>query len=57
VGNLWSRQSKMLATDGVGNDRFGISANVYESIAMIGAIGDSDKTASAGIPSSSTCYK
>jgi hypothetical protein len=49
VGNIWSRQSKILAADGAAGDNFGISVSVYGTKAMIGAWYDDDKTTDAGI--------
>jgi hypothetical protein len=49
VGNLWSRQSKILAADGAAEDHFGISVSVYGTIAMIGPYFDDDKATDAGI--------
>jgi hypothetical protein len=49
VGNIWSRQSKLLAADGAAGDHFGISVSIYGSTAMIGAYGVSDKASFAGI--------
>jgi hypothetical protein len=48
VGNIWSRQSKILAKDGAGSDIFGYSVSIYGTTAMFGAYGDDDKTADAG---------
>jgi hypothetical protein len=49
VENIWSRQSKLLAADGAGEDRFGVRISIYDTMAMIGAIFDDDKTTDAGI--------
>ena len=49
VGNIWSRQCKMLAADGAGSDFFGVSVSIYDTTAMIGAYGDDDKASDAGI--------
>ncbi len=49
MGNIWSRQSKILAADGAASDEFGISVSTYGTAAMIGAHGDDDKAADAGI--------
>jgi hypothetical protein len=49
VGNIWSRQSKLLAADGAGSDNFGISVSIYGTTAMIGAWYDDDKATDAGI--------
>ncbi len=48
MGNLWSRQSKILAKDGVADDQFGTSVSVYGTIAMMGAYSDDDKSTDAG---------
>jgi hypothetical protein len=49
VGNIWSRQSKLLAADGAGSDYFGASVSIYGTTAMIGAHGDDDKAAEGGM--------
>jgi hypothetical protein len=49
VGNLWSRQSKLLAADGAVSDWFGVTVSIYSTTAMIGAHGDDDKTTNAGM--------
>ncbi len=49
VGNIWSRQSKILAADGAASDLFGFSVSIYGTTAMIGAFGDDDKATDAGI--------
>jgi hypothetical protein len=48
VGNIWSRQSKLLAADGSGGDWFGYSVSIYDTSAMIGAYKDDDKATDAG---------
>jgi hypothetical protein len=48
VGNVWSRQSKILAADEAASDWFGISVNIYGTAAMIGTFGDDDKANNAG---------
>jgi PDZ domain-containing secreted protein len=48
VGNIWSRQSKILAADGAGSDLFGASVSIYSTISMIGAQNDDDKVGDAG---------
>jgi hypothetical protein len=35
AGNIWSRQSKILAKDGATGDQFGVSVGVYGTVAMI----------------------
>jgi hypothetical protein len=37
TGNVWSRQSKLLAPDGVANDWFGIGVSIYGTSALFGA--------------------
>jgi hypothetical protein len=49
VGNIWSRQSKLLAKDGTTSDYFGVRVSIYDTAAMIGAFGDDDKASDAGI--------
>ncbi len=49
VGNVWSRQSKILAADGTTSDLFGTSVCLYTSIAIIGAYMDDDKALDAGM--------
>jgi hypothetical protein len=49
VGNIWSRQYKILAADGAGSDFFGHSVSIYNNTAMIGAHGDDDKDTDAGM--------
>jgi hypothetical protein len=49
VGNIWSRQSKLLAADGVVDDRFAISVSIYDTTAMIGTWYDDGKATDAGI--------
>jgi hypothetical protein len=49
VGNIWSRQSKLLAADGAASDIFGVLVSIYDTTAMIGASGDDDKATDAGI--------
>jgi hypothetical protein len=49
VGNIWSRQSKILATDGVADDRFGYRVSIFGTTAIIGAYWDDDKATDAGI--------
>ncbi len=48
VGDVWSHQSKILANDGLTNDYFGASVSVYDTVAMIGAVLDDDKSTDAG---------
>ncbi len=47
--SYWSRQSKILASDGVGDDEFGTSVSIYNNNAFIGARWDDDVAAAAGI--------
>jgi hypothetical protein len=49
VGNIWSRQSKILAADGAATDFFGVRMSIFDTLAMIGAHGDDDKAGDAGI--------
>jgi hypothetical protein len=49
LGNLWSRQSKILAPDGAASDEFGVSVSVYGTAAMTGAWKDDGKASDAGI--------
>jgi hypothetical protein len=49
VGNIWSRQSKLLAKDGAGYDYCGHGVALFGTTAMIGAHGDDDKASNAGI--------
>jgi hypothetical protein len=49
VGNIWSRQSKLLAKDGAGGDYFGVRVSIYDTTSMIGAYCDDDKAVDAGI--------
>ncbi len=40
VGNIWSRQSKLVARDDVSTyDRFGSAVSIYTTTVMIGATG------------------
>jgi hypothetical protein len=48
VGNIWSRQSKILAADGAASDYFGVFVSIYDNTAMIGAYLDDDKATGAG---------
>ncbi len=49
IGSCWSRQSKILASDGAAADQFGYSVSIYNNAALIGAFGDDDKAANAGV--------
>ncbi len=49
LGNIWSRQSKILTPDGAAGDQFGVSTSVYGTAAMTGAWQDDDKATDAGI--------
>ena len=49
VGNIWSRQSKLLAADGAASDYFGVSVSIYGTTAIIGAHYDDDKAVDAGM--------
>jgi hypothetical protein len=48
VGNIWSRQSKILAKDGAATDYFGTSVSIYDTTAMIGVYYDDDKAVDGG---------
>jgi hypothetical protein len=58
VGNIWSRQSKILAVDGAARNWLGHGVSIYGTMAMIGAHGDDDKASYAGINEDVTndCY-
>ena len=47
IGTSWTQQAKLLASDGVASDRFGISVSLYGDTAVIGAIGDDSFRGSA----------
>jgi hypothetical protein len=49
VGNVWSRQSKILAADGAAVDYFGAAVGIYGTTSMIGAALDDNKATDAGI--------
>jgi hypothetical protein len=49
IGSYWSRQSKILATDGAASDQFGYSVSIYNNAAFIGAFKDDDKALDAGV--------
>jgi hypothetical protein len=49
VGNIWSRQSKILAADGAASDYFGVTVSLYDTPSMIGAYSDDDKATDAGM--------
>jgi hypothetical protein len=49
VGNIWSRQSILLAPDGAGYDCFGVSVGIYDTTAIIGTWYDDDRATDAGI--------
>jgi hypothetical protein len=48
VGNIWSRQSKLLAADGAASDNFGVSVSIFGTTAMVAAFLDDDKAINAG---------
>jgi hypothetical protein len=48
TGSHWSRQSKLLATDGVAGNYYGISVSLQISNALIGSYGDDIKGSNAG---------
>ncbi len=56
VGNIWSRQSKLLAAEGAANDYFGVSVSIYDTTAIIGAFNDDDKFTDAGMNKNVTNY-
>jgi len=47
-GDLWTEQTKLLASDGESNDYFGSSVSVSGETAVIGAYGDDDKGNGSG---------
>ncbi len=49
VGDVWSRQSKILPSDGAASDQWGTSVHVYGTTAMIGSLSDDDKASNAGM--------
>jgi hypothetical protein len=49
VGNVWSRQSKVIPADGVTNDWIGNSVSIYGTAAMYGSYRDDDKGTDSGI--------
>jgi hypothetical protein len=48
LGSKWSRQSKLLARDGAMDDYFGGGVGMYQTDALIGALGDDDKGDNSG---------
>jgi hypothetical protein len=48
TGAAWSQQAKLLASDGVERDQFGISVAASGNTAVVGAFGDDDNGRSAG---------
>jgi hypothetical protein len=48
MSNLWSRQSKLYATDGINYDYFGSAVSTYGNIAMIGTYSDDYKAIDGG---------
>ena len=50
IGSVWTQQQKLLASDGAINDTFGrsVALNVDGSVALISALGDSDKGSNSG---------
>jgi hypothetical protein len=48
TGNVWSRQSKLVAKDGAGGDNYGIYVSIFDTKAMIGANSDDDKGLNTG---------
>ncbi len=49
TGLYWSCQSKIVTDEGIANDRVGSAVSIYNSNALIGAIGDDDKGLDSGI--------
>jgi hypothetical protein len=49
TGSYWSRQSKILAKDGVAGDEFGRSVSIYINNALIGADWNDEKATDAGM--------
>jgi hypothetical protein len=49
TGSYWSKQSKILAKDGVASDLFGSSVSIYDNNALIGSHVDDDKANDAGM--------
>ncbi len=49
TGAYWSRQSKILARDGLPSDWFGSSVSIYDNNAFIGSYMDDDKAGDAGM--------
>jgi len=48
VNGVWTRQAKLLATDGAKRDNFGSSVAIYGDTAVVGAIRDDDNGPSSG---------
>ncbi|WP_437331896.1 thrombospondin type 3 repeat-containing protein [Sorangium sp. So ce394] len=48
TGATWSEQTKLLASDGASDDRFGFAVAVSNDTALIGAYGDDDVSPNAG---------
>jgi hypothetical protein len=48
LGERWSRQTKLYASDFAASDQFGISASMYGSNAVISANLDDDKGLNSG---------
>jgi hypothetical protein len=49
TGSSWSRQSKMLAKDGLAGDFFGNIVSIYNNNALIGACYDDNKGDYSGV--------
>jgi hypothetical protein len=49
IGSKWSRQSKLLAKDGITQDYWGASVSIYNNNAFIGSELDYDKGVEAGM--------
>ncbi len=48
VSGQWVQQEKLLAMDGMSNDQFGLHVALDDGIAVVGAIGDSEKGPDSG---------
>jgi hypothetical protein len=49
IGSYWSRQSKILASDGAYDDQFGWSLSIYNNSAFIGTPCDDEKSGDVGM--------
>jgi hypothetical protein len=48
IGNIWTQQAKLLASDGAAGDLFGSSVSLSGDTALIGADGDDDNGVDSG---------